>query len=66
VHLDLKEGNILLNFKRENQTSPLNGLLPIAFKISDLGISKKIDIIKKGLVNCRSGTIKYMSPEQHL
>ncbi|CDW85075.1 protein kinase domain containing protein [Stylonychia lemnae] len=65
VHLDLKEANILLNFKKENQTSPLNALLPIAFKISDLGISKKIEVIRQGKVNCKSGTIKYMSPEQH-
>ncbi len=44
----------------------MNAHLPLAFKVSDLGIAKVIDEIKKKLVGVSSGTPAYMAPEQFL
>ena len=43
VHLDIKENNILLTFKKENQVIRECGCLPIEFILADFGIAKDLN-----------------------
>eukprot|EP00347_Sterkiella_histriomuscorum_P003264 403364959 len=65
IHLDIKEGNILIAFEKQNQFDPLCANMPISFKIADLGIA--VDLNEESIENLclNSGTPKYMAPEQH-
>jgi serine/threonine protein kinase len=64
VHCDLKEGNILISFEKDNSTDLESACLPVAFKIADLGIAKDLSVEKPGEILMNSGTPKYMAPEQ--
>ena len=73
VHFDIKETNILLAFNKENQFKPECAKLPIEFKLADFGISKDLNEIGYYNNTCsngkikqitKSGTQKYMAPEQ--
>ncbi len=66
MHLDLKESNILINFKKENQFDNDCGTIPIEFKIADFGVSRDITKLSKEnerLFVYHRGTPKYMAPE---
>lgn len=42
LHLDIKEANILINFKKDNQLLTDCGNLPIEFKLADWGVSRDL------------------------
>lgn len=63
IHCDLKEGNILISFEKNNLYDPECACLPIAFKIADLGIAKDLSEEKISDIMMNSGTPKYMAPE---
>ena len=65
IHCDIKEGNILVTFDKENQLDPLCANLPLAYKIADFGIAR--DLTKEDLskIVLNSGTPRYMAPEQY-
>ncbi len=65
MHLDVKANNILINFNKHNQFLPECAMLPIEFKLADFGIAKNLNDYPKGSSQVfRSGTPKYMAPEQ--
>lgn len=63
IHCDLKSGNILINFDRNNASNKEAGCLPIAFKIADLGIAKDLNEEKISELSMNNGTPRYMAPE---
>ena len=62
LHLDIKENNILINFNKDNQYKSDCAMLPIEFKLADFGIAKDLSSGKPNIF--KSGTPKYMAPEQ--
>ena len=64
LHLDLNEANILVNFKKEHQNYSECGNLPIEFKLADWGVSRDLNLLKKGELSVfHRGTPRYMAPE---